>query len=234
MAYADGIVYMYELGAIDKHNEEFYHKYNAHLLAQPPHPGEPVHSTAPLPRLADLRGKKMRTSSMAALVYTHAGVDVTVISPPEIYTALERGVIDVVEYTSLATNIGMKLYEPAPYMIKPAHSTMVCGHTLCVNKKNFDALPQMYQDLVQLAAIEMSFRVIGLNRKMELDLMTHLDDYGIIWTHWPQEDFDELAQYSLEVWNDKYEAINDFGKWIIQTKMDYAALIKEWDAALCH
>ncbi|HEX78190.1 MAG TPA: hypothetical protein G4O03_07270 [Dehalococcoidia bacterium] len=238
MSYADMLVFYYELGGKELYNE-FLAQFDAIEIACPPHPGEPIHSTVPIPRLADMRGLKMRTYSIAALVYTRAGIHVTPITPAELYTSLERGIIDIMEYTSLATNIGMKLHEPAPYMIKPAHSTAVLGHSIVLKKSQFEALPEDLQRAIMAAAKEMTLRVIHQNKMLELDLMQRLPELGIEWHMWPQEDYDEMAGYSMEIWEGYLKGLHgieqttEFGQKMIDIKLRYTELIREYGDAVC-
>ncbi|MCW5656891.1 MAG: TRAP transporter substrate-binding protein DctP [Burkholderiaceae bacterium] len=96
-------------------------------------------STKPIRTLDDLKGKKMRAAGKAWVQIARDWGAVPVpMQPEEAYTALERGTIDVMQYSPTGA-LGWKYYEPAPYVIKVEAPIIVGG--LIMNKAFYEKLP---------------------------------------------------------------------------------------------
>ncbi len=65
--------------------------------------------------LEDLKGLKMRTPGFAGEVMSELGVAVTNLPPGELYTALERGTVDAVEWVGPALDFQMGFHQIAKY-----------------------------------------------------------------------------------------------------------------------
>ncbi len=78
-----------------------------------------LHSHKPVRNIADLKGMKIRTAGPWADILKSLGASATVIPGPEIYTALERRVIDATEFVTPATNIKLGFHKVAKYIIMP-------------------------------------------------------------------------------------------------------------------
>ncbi len=69
--------------------------------------------------LADLKGLKMRTAGIAGKVQERLGVVTQSIPPGEIYTALEKGTIDAVEFVGPYDDYKLGFYKVAPNYYYP-------------------------------------------------------------------------------------------------------------------
>ncbi|DAB31827.1 MAG TPA: ABC transporter substrate-binding protein, partial [Sulfurospirillum sp. UBA11407] len=65
--------------------------------------------------LDDLKGLKMRIPGFAGEVLAKLGLTVTNIAPGELYTSLERGTIDALEWVGPGMDIKMGFHKIAPY-----------------------------------------------------------------------------------------------------------------------
>jgi len=218
-SYTDMMIWVNERGGAEIYSD-FYEEFGVHWIKDLAHGGEPLHTSFPLNRLADLEGKKMRSTSIAGRVFAELGVAVTTIAPPEIYTALQRGTIDVVEYTTLATNIGMGLTEVAPYTVMPAHSRAVT-YTLAMSSDLWDELPQNLRNYIDAVAGEVEISFIHKQKAFEMDVLADPDAYGITFVTWPEEDHITLAEASMRVWEAGI-GVSDFGTRIIEAKLAFA------------
>ena len=101
----------------------------------------------------DLKGKKIRTpGGIANEFYEYLGVTPVTIAHPEVYEALDKGVIDAVSYYSQAvTSSGTQ--DILRYSIQPHTGTAV--HSLVVNEKVWSKLPKDVQDAMNQAGQEL-------------------------------------------------------------------------------
>ncbi|MEO0435934.1 MAG: TRAP transporter substrate-binding protein [Pseudomonadota bacterium] len=102
--------------------------------------------------LEDLRGLRMRIPGLAGEVFTEAGGEAVRIPGGEVYTALQTGVIDAVEWVGPYNDLALGLHEIAEYYYYPGwHET---GSTLefIVNEEAMSSLPEELKAIVRTAA----------------------------------------------------------------------------------
>jgi len=100
--------------------------------------------------LDDLKGLKMRIPGFAGEVLAKLGVVVTNIAPGELYTALDRGTIDALEWVGPSLDLNMGFQKIAPYYYTGWHEPGTELQFL-VNKDKFDALPAHLQEILTIA-----------------------------------------------------------------------------------
>ena len=100
--------------------------------------------------LKDLKGLKMRIPGFAGEILSKLGVVVTNIAPGELYTALDRGTIDALEWVGPSLDLNMGFQKIAPYYYTGWHEPAT-ELQFMVNQKKFDALPKHLQAIVTAA-----------------------------------------------------------------------------------
>jgi TRAP-type mannitol/chloroaromatic compound transport system substrate-binding protein len=100
--------------------------------------------------LDDFNGLKMRIPGFAGEVLSKLGVVVTNIAPGELYTALERGTIDALEWVGPSLDLNMGFQKIAPYYYTGWHEPAT-ELQFMVNQAAFDALPAHLQEIVVTA-----------------------------------------------------------------------------------
>jgi TRAP-type mannitol/chloroaromatic compound transport system substrate-binding protein len=98
----------------------------------------------------DLKGLKMRIPGLAGEVMAKLGVNVTNIPAGELYTALDRGTIDALEWVGPGMDIKMGFYKVAKYYYTGWHEP-ASEMQFLINKKAFDKLPKKYQTMLETA-----------------------------------------------------------------------------------
>lgn len=111
------------------------------------------HSHRPIASVADLEGAKFRAagawSSVLAESFDASPVFVT---GGEVYTMLERGGVDIAEWSGPADNVIAGLQNAAQYIIYPGVHFPSGINEFIVRKETWDALPEDLQDTVRAAA----------------------------------------------------------------------------------
>lgn len=95
----------------------------------------------------DLKGLKMRIPGFAGEIMAKLGVSVTNIPGGELYTALERGTIDALEWVGPGMDIKMGFHKIAPYYYTGWHEPASEMQYL-VNIKAFKKLPKDLQAIL--------------------------------------------------------------------------------------
>ncbi len=111
-----------------------------------------LHSRKPVRTLADLKGLKLRTAGAWLDMSKEMGAAPVTTAGGEIYTALERGVIDATEWGTLWENISPGFYKVAKYLIIPGVHQPTAPFELCINKAAWAKLSPRDQKLIELAA----------------------------------------------------------------------------------
>jgi TRAP-type mannitol/chloroaromatic compound transport system substrate-binding protein len=100
--------------------------------------------------LDDFKGLKMRIPGFAGEVLAKLGVVVTNIPAGELYTALDRGTIDALEWVGPSLDLNMGFHKIAPYYYTGWHEPAT-ELQFMVNQAKFDGLPKHLQEILTIA-----------------------------------------------------------------------------------
>ncbi|MCJ7766634.1 MAG: TRAP transporter substrate-binding protein DctP [Thiovulaceae bacterium] len=109
----------------------------------------------PIESLSDMQGLKMRIPGLGGEVYAKMGVNPVLLSAGEIYSALERGVIDASEWVGPALDLKMGFYKVAPYYYSGFHEP---GSVLelTFNQHKWKKLSGEHQAIIEMASAQMN------------------------------------------------------------------------------
>lgn len=98
-------------------------------------------SKVPLDGVDDLKGLKMRApEGLVQQVFAAAGAAPVNLPGSEVFTSLDKGVIDAADYTVFSTNQAQGLNDIAPHPVYPGFHSMPLVE-ISINKDKWDALP---------------------------------------------------------------------------------------------
>ncbi len=100
--------------------------------------------------LADLKGLKMRIPGFAGEIMAKLGVQVTNIAPGELFTSLEMGNLDALEWVGPSMDISMGFHKIAPFYYTGWHEP-ASEMQFIINSKKFDKLPADLQKILVVA-----------------------------------------------------------------------------------
>jgi len=104
--------------------------------------------------IEDFKGLKMRIPGLGGKVIAKAGGTVVLLPAGEIFTSLERGVIDATEWVGPMHDLRMGFYKAAQYYYYPGwHEPGTCLEVI-FNKKVYDGLPKDLQMAIDAVAME--------------------------------------------------------------------------------
>ena len=108
--------FYYGLGGLEI-TRELYAAQNMHYVGPVQHDANLIHSKVPIRSVDDFRGRKMRLpGGMVAEVFQALGAKTTVLPGSEIFPALEKGTIDVADYTGPAVNYALGFSQVTKYI----------------------------------------------------------------------------------------------------------------------
>jgi len=104
--------------------------------------------------ISDYKGLKMRIPGLGGKVIAKAGGAVVLLPGGEIFTSLERGVIDATEWVGPMHDLRMGFYKAAKYYYYPGwHEPGTCLEVI-FNKKAYDGLPSDLKMALDAVAAE--------------------------------------------------------------------------------
>jgi TRAP-type mannitol/chloroaromatic compound transport system substrate-binding protein len=113
-----------------------------------------IHSNKKAMKMEDFKGMKLRTVGWYQDILNLLGANVTPLPGPEIYLALERGVIDGCEFSSPAINLPQGFHDITKFVIEPGVHQPSCQTDIFINKKKWDELPDDLKAIVAICAKE--------------------------------------------------------------------------------
>jgi len=177
-----------------------------HVVGAGPFAKEAFVATTPIRTVADFKGLKLRSpEGMAAEVFRRVGAAPTSIPFPELYTALEKKVVDAADASSYTNNASLGFNKIAKYPIYPGiHSMAVLQFV--INQSVWEKLGPQGQ-----AALETWYYASWTDMTRATDLMdrelvtrdkAESAKNGIEVIDWAQVERDKLRKVAQGAWED--------------------------------
>ncbi len=147
--------WFYEMGGLDLAREA-YGAAGLVYIAPTVYGPEPIHSKVPITRIADLAGKKGRFVGLASAVMGALGVSVSPLPTGEVYSALDKGVIDIADRGDLTANFEAGLAEVAKHIVLPGVHQPTTATSYVANRGAYERLPADFKAALAVAAREIS------------------------------------------------------------------------------
>ena len=121
-----------------------------HVVGCSPYTRESLPSSVPIRSVADMQGLKIRApEGLPAELFARAGATSVPIPFSEVYTSLEKGVIDAADASAYVNNAATGLHKVAPYPIQPGiHSQAILF--LAFNKEVWDRFTPAQQEMINV------------------------------------------------------------------------------------
>lgn len=179
---------------------EEYAKHNVHLLYDLGYTGSPLFSKKPVYTLDDYKGLKTRAIGLGGEVLERLGATMIYKPAPEIYPALETGVIDAAFWGSPFASEQLHLQEVTDYILMPPLTGMVVLEII-VNKDAYEALPGDLKAIVDMAAECYLVRWYQELQYLDAVVLKRMLDEGEIKEviTMPPAEVEKLKQISMEV-----------------------------------
>ena len=161
-------------------------------------------SKKPIRSVEDLKGIKMRApEGMVQEVFAAVGASPVNLPGSEVYTALDKGVIDAADYTVFSTNQAQGLHEFAKYPLYPGfHSMPMLAVSL--NKKVWDGLPADLQTILTVSVRDFSRDIVQqLEMADNAAVVQASEDAELEVINWPEPErakFRKIAQGQWANW----------------------------------
>ncbi|BCO08911.1 ABC transporter substrate-binding protein [Desulfolithobacter dissulfuricans] len=178
--------------------------------------------------LDDLKGLKMRIPGLAGEVFAKLGVNVTNIPAGELYTSLDRGTIDALEWVGPGMDIKMGFHKIAPYYYTGWHEP-ASEMQFLINKRAYSKLPPEYQAMLQSAmkavASEMYFENFAGSAEAWEKMKTEYPNIKV--KTFPKPVLKAMKKATDEVLN-SYAAKDPVFKEILESQRSFMKKARQW------
>jgi len=211
--------WFYELGGLEMAREA-YAPAGLTYIAPTVYGEEPIHSKVPLKSLADFKGKKGRFVGLASSVMGDMGVSVAPLPTSEVYSALDKGLIDLADRGDIKANFEQGLAEVAKYIILPGVHQPTTATSYVANTSAYGALPEQYKQALAVAAREVSSSLRQNIMVSNVEYLQKFKDAGVEIITLDQDDIAQGRKTAVESWR-KATKGNELATRVLETQMSY-------------
>ena len=182
---------------------EVYAEQGVHLLGFTLRPGESLHFKEPIRSLEEFRaaGPKVRTiPGIPSDLFAAMGGSPVHISGSEVYSAMDKGIIDVGEWTGLADNYGIGMHEVSDAFLYPSFHSPVGVDDVFVDQEAWNALPDDLKEIVQTAVREWSVYQWEAMYVADAEVLQKYKEAGDEHVMWSEEDMIKVRNMAKEAW----------------------------------
>jgi TRAP-type mannitol/chloroaromatic compound transport system substrate-binding protein len=199
---------------------ELYAKFNAHFVTGIWYGAESLVSKKPLRTLADFKGLKIRAPvGMGQDIFTILGAAPVNLPGSEVYTSLERGVVDASDWGTLSMNQDLGYHKLAKYPSYPGFHSMPMGD-VAVNMKRWNALPGDLKLIVEVAARDFSREMVELNGLEDIRVATEAASLGVAPISLSPEERRKFREIARGVWK-QYAGRSEMAKKVYDSQMAF-------------
>lgn len=221
--------WLYDAGAADMWAEWRLEKFGVVAFPCGSHSDEiHMHAHKPVQKIEDLKGLKLRTAGAWAEVASTLGASTVIMAGGEVYQALERKLVDAIEWATPGINYPLGYHKIAKYIVLPGVHQPAASQECTFDKKLWDGFDKPTQEALRLAG-----KLITLESWMKLNVedaqalekfkkegveVVRLDDSYLV-----------AVRKATAEWEDK--TAKDAGPWFVKALEHKRKFQELWDGA---
>lgn len=200
---------------------ELVEPYGLHFIGATTPGLEAFVSKVPLDGVDDLKGLKMRApEGLVQQVFAAAGAAPVNLPGSEVFTSLDKGVIDAADYTVFSTNHAQGLNKIAPHPIYPGFHSMPLVE-ISMNKDKWDALPDDIKSAFEETVAEFARHQVSVLAERDLAAVEEAKAGGEITIHnWSDDERAKFRTIATGEW-EKVAAKSDNARKVYDTLTAY-------------
>ncbi|KAA3610640.1 MAG: ABC transporter substrate-binding protein [Calditrichaeota bacterium] len=184
--------------------------------------------------ISDIQGLKMRIPGLGSKVINKAGGTGLATPGAEIYTNLERGVIDATEWIGPYHDYLKGFHKIARYYYYPGWHEPGTVLELTVNKSAFEGLPNDLQAIIRTAAARLNGQVLAeFNAKNGEYLTKLINEHNVNLQKFPDDVLSAFKNFSEEVIDDLVSSDAKAAK-IYESYRNFRKQITGWEEVTTH
>ena len=173
------LTWIYEGGGLElwqEMNSKYNIGYSAPCGILPPE--DFAWSHKPIRTLEDFKGLKMRAAGYWGEILNDIGASTVTLPAQELYPALQRKVLDALEFNMPSTDKILGFYEITEYLIVPGVHQPSSVIEITVNKKSWEKLPPDLQAIVKIASQATTLRLLTQSVWLDAPALEFFKKYG--------------------------------------------------------
>ena len=178
-------------------------------------------SAVPLDGVDDLKGLKMRApEGMVNEVFAAAGATPVNIPGSEVFTSLDKKVIEAADYTVFSTNQAQGLHDIAKHPVYPGFHSMPLVE-VSMNEAKWDGLPADLQEILTVSVRDLAQDEVSQLVAKDMKAVAEARAKGDITIHnWSQEERNKFRAIATKQWA-KVAERSENAKKVYDTLMEY-------------
>ena len=189
-------------GGGDELLRELYARHGVHYIGGSTTGKEAFVSKIPLRAVADFAGVKLRApEGMAQDIFQRIGAAPVNLPSAEVFTAIERGVVDAADWSTFSMNHHLGFHEVARYPIYPGiHSMPIID--MAVRPARWEALSNDLRAIMETAVADFARDITRRLELRDLDDARAARAAGVEVIDWPAAERQKLRDIAIGVWRE--------------------------------
>jgi TRAP-type mannitol/chloroaromatic compound transport system substrate-binding protein len=160
-------------------------------------------SKFPITRMEDYKGHKFRSpQGMTADMLSKLGAGVVILPGGEVFSALDKGVIEGTDWGSPSMNHRLGFDQVAKYFIYPEYRSMPASD-FTVNTKEWEKLPPDIQQILKTAVREWNWDTLARTAMDDMQAIKEMKAEGATPVAWKREEVERLREFvRTRVWEE--------------------------------
>ncbi|MDF2371175.1 MAG: TRAP transporter substrate-binding protein [Rhizobiaceae bacterium] len=180
---------------------ELYEAHNMHLVGWWTGGQESLSSSRPLRGPEDLKDWKFRSPpGLETEIFAQLGASPIVMDFTEIFTALETGIIDGADASSLANNVNLGLYDIVNHATYPGFHSMPVDH-VTFNLEVWNNFPADIKAIIETATQALALKTSLTINIANAEAATELQAKGVTMHTWSAKDLAEFRAGAQRAWD---------------------------------
>ncbi len=181
--------------------QELLGSYGLHFIGVSTPGLEAFVSRVPLDGVDDLKGLKMRSpEGPIANVFAAAGASPVNLPSAEVFTALDKGVVDAADYSVFSVNQAQGMNDIAPNPVYPGFHSLPLVE-VSMNAAKWDALPDDIKTMLEETVKEFQQTQLNGNREADLAAVAKAKENPAITVHdWSPEERAKFRALGVAEW----------------------------------
>ncbi|QDZ01538.1 TRAP transporter substrate-binding protein [Nitratireductor mangrovi] len=180
---------------------ELYEAHNMHLVGWWTGGQESMSSSKPIRGPEDLKDWKFRSPpGLETEIFAELGASPIVMDFTEVFTALETGIIDGADASSLVNNVGLGLYDVVDHATYPGFHSMPIDH-VTFNLDVWNSFPDDIKAILEVATQALAFQTAMTINIANEEAAAALKAKGVKLYDWSPEDRAEFRAGAQRAWD---------------------------------
>ncbi|MEM6659229.1 MAG: TRAP transporter substrate-binding protein [Pseudomonadota bacterium] len=180
---------------------ELLQPYGLHFIGATTPGLEAFLSKKPLNGVDDLKGLKLRApEGMVQKVFAAAGAAPVNLPGSEVFTSLDKGVIDAADYTVFSTNQAQGMHDVATHPVYPGFHSMPLVE-ISINKGIWDSMPADVQEALEQSVVEFAVMQTATLAERDEEAVAEAKASGTVTVHdWSDEERAKFRAIAVTEW----------------------------------